>query len=67
VELTPLLDESCRSLRKLATDERAVGDSDECLVLGVDRVEVRWVVVAEVHVDRDSVELAEPWHVGSLW
>src|SRR5215210_916391 len=67
VKLTPLLDQACRSFRKLATDQKAVGDPNECLVLGVDRMEVRRIVVAEVHVDRDSVELAESRHAGSLW
>ena len=36
--------------------------SDQCLVLGMDRMKVRRVVICEVHVDRDSVELAEARH-----
>lgn len=31
-------------------------------MFGVDRVEVGWMVIAEVHVDDDPVELAQAWH-----
>jgi hypothetical protein len=35
-------------------------------VFGVDRVEVGWIVISEVHVDHDPVELAEPGHPHNL-
>ncbi len=66
VEFAPLLNEfGCRS-RKVTADERAIVDTDQRFVLGVDRVEVRRVVVNEVHVDDDSVELAESGHAPNL-
>jgi hypothetical protein len=67
VKSSPPLDQLPGDLGQLATDHQAVVYSYESLVLGVDRVEVRWIVVAEVHVDRDPVELTEPRHGGSLW
>jgi hypothetical protein len=35
-------------------------------VLGVDRMEVRRVVISEVHVDRYPVELTQPRHPNNL-
>ena len=43
-----------------------VVDPDERFVLSVDRVEVRRIVIAEVHVDDDPVELAQSRHLVNL-
>ena len=52
-------------------DRRTVVNADQRFVFDVDGVEVRRVVIDEVHVDHDPVELAQPRHahnVGrSLW
>jgi hypothetical protein len=62
----PLFDESGRRLREASSDERAVVDAEQGLVLGIDRMEMRRVVISEVHVDHDPVELTQPWHVLNL-
>lgn len=58
----PLLDEAGGGSGEFAADDRAVVDANQRFVLGVDRVEVRWVVIAEVHVDHDPVELTQARH-----
>jgi hypothetical protein len=62
VELTPLLDEVAGGLGEPAADGLAGVDPDQRFVFGLDRMEVRRVVILEVHVDHDPVELAESWH-----
>ena len=34
--------------------------------VGVDRVEVRRIVVGEVHIDRNAIKFAESWHITTL-
>lgn len=66
MQASPLLDEAHRRFRELTTDRRPVVNADQCLVLGVDRMEVWRIVISEVHVDHDPVELAQPWHSNNL-
>lgn len=63
---SPLLDESHGCPWDITADRRAVVDANQCFVFGVDGVEVRWIVIGEVHVDHDSIELAEPRHAHNL-
>ena len=55
MQLSPLLDEAHRRLRELTADRRPVVDADKCFVFGIDRMEVRRIVIGEVHVDRNPV------------
>jgi hypothetical protein len=52
----------CRLEVPVKNEHRAVVDRDHSLVLGVVSVEVRRIVVVEVHRDRDAVEVADAWH-----
>jgi hypothetical protein len=62
VKVVPLADKSGCCPREISSDDRPVIYPVQAFVLAVDRMEVGRVVVAEVHVDRDSVELAQPRH-----
>ena len=55
---SPLIDESHCGPRKFTVDRRAVVDTHQDFMFGVDRVETRRIVVGEVHVDHNPVELA---------
>ena len=66
VKLSPLLDEVHRRPRKRASDRRTVVDPDQRLVLAVQGMEVRRIVIDEVHVDHDAVELAQPRYLNNL-
>lgn len=37
-------------------------DAERCPKLTVPSMEMGWAVLRDVHVDDDSVELADPWH-----
>lgn len=59
---SPLLDQPSRGARQNTADYRTVTNRHQRLVLAIDRVEVRRVVIREVHVDHDPVKLAQPRH-----
>lgn len=63
---TPLLNEASCCSGKLSSEQRSVVDPHEGFVFGIDGVEMRRVVVAEVHVDHDPVELAEARHLPNV-
>ena len=60
--LSPLGHESHRARRQLSGDHGQAADCDHGLVLGVLSMEVRRLVIVEVHRDHDSVEEAEARH-----
>lgn len=60
VQHDPLSDETCGCARKAAAKKRAVSDPHQRFVLAVDGMNVRRLVIGEVHVDHDAVELAQP-------
>jgi hypothetical protein len=66
VKRSPLLNQARCSPGKVTSDRAAIVDTDQCFVLGVDRMEVRRVVISEVHVDRYPVELTQPRHPHNL-
>ena len=66
VKCSPLLYQARCGPGKVTFDRAAIVDTDQCFVLGVDRMEVRRIVISEVHVDRYPVELAQPRHPNNL-
>ena len=44
------------SRREATLDDSLTLDADGCLVVTIDGVEVRDAVLAEIHIDQDSVE-----------
>jgi hypothetical protein len=66
MQRSPLLDESEGCPWDLTADRRPVIDANQRFVFGVYRVEVRRIVIGEVHIDDDSVELAKPRHANNL-
>jgi hypothetical protein len=58
----PLADELEGAGREAAHQYIAALDRDHGMVLGVSSMEVRRLVIVEVHRDRDPVEEADPGH-----
>jgi hypothetical protein len=61
----PFDDEAHRPGRELARDDREILDADLNLAAGIQRVEMRILVIVVVDVDLDPVELADARHAGS--
>src|SRR5439155_10421619 len=62
MEFGPFADEAERPGRDVAAQDVERLDDHRRLVLAVDRVEVRWDVIAVVHRDDDAVEHADTRH-----
>lgn len=60
---TPLLYESGGGPGKSSGDDHTVVDPYQGFGARIDCVKVRWVVVREIHVNRNSVELTDAGHV----
>ena len=61
MQVEPLIDEAQGAAGHFTTDN-AVLDGHLSLVFVVPNVEVRWIMVINIHVDDDSVEFAYLWH-----
>jgi len=59
----PFSHEAQRASWNRAGENLAGRDDDRCLITAVAGVEVRGRMVSEVHLDHDSIELADPRHV----
>jgi hypothetical protein len=62
VEIGPFGYELERPAREVPDQYNAAADRDHGVVLGILSVEVRRVVVVEVHRDRDAIEQADARH-----
>jgi hypothetical protein len=66
VQIDPLRHEFERANRQITDQHLAARDRDNCVVLGVLGVEMKWFVIVEVHRDRDAVEEADPGHLAIM-
>lgn len=66
VQHPPLLDKARGGPWQIASDREPITDSDQGLVLRVDRMKVRRVVIRKVHVDHNPVELAKSRHKNKI-